>query len=164
MASLLDEPLAVFVDDMRVQTGEVTVPGPGLGELEQVRPDPAAARFRMDARLVLEVGEIPLASGSRVRDDSTALVRDPRIGLQTGLVETPPLPQLLAGEADWVALVEVEAVARVQKSRNLVGIVERGRAEGDLVQSGWPDSNRRLLRPKRSTLTRLSYTPPVPQV
>jgi hypothetical protein len=26
-------------------------------------------------------------------------------------------------------------------------------------KSGWPDSNRRLLRPKRSTLTRLSYTP-----
>ena len=31
-------------------------------------------------------------------------------------------------------------------------------------QSGWPDSNRRLLRPKRSTLTRLSYTPKAPAV
>ena len=113
----------------------------------------------MDARLVFEVGEIPLAAGTRIGNDPAIGIGDPCIGLQPGLVEAPPLPQLLAGEADRVLLVEVEAVTRVEERGDLVGVSERGRAEGDLVQSGWPDSNRRLLRPKRSTLTRLSYTP-----
>src|SRR5688572_33217807 len=34
----------------------------------------------------------------------------------------------------------------------------------EALQSGWPDSNRRLLAPKASTLTRLSYTPDRPSV
>jgi hypothetical protein len=164
VATLLDEPAAVLVDDVCVQPRQITLAGPGLGEVEQLAADPSAARLGMDARLVLEVGQGGLAAGACVSDDASACEREPRVGCQTSIVEAPPLAQLLAGEPDRVLLVEVEPVAGVEERGDLVGVVERRRAEGDLVQSGWPDSNRRLLAPKASTLTRLSYTPRLHEV
>src|SRR6266545_2611828 len=102
----------------------------------------------------------------------------------------PPGPKLLAAEGDRPLLVEVGPVAGVDERGHSRRVVQRRRADDELVQrllwirlirslqsdarvepkascycavrrlqSGWPDSNRRLLRPKRSTLTRLSYTP-----
>src|SRR6266545_2538515 len=87
----------------------------------------------------------------------------------------PPGPKLLAAEGDRPLFVEVGLVAGVDERGHRRRVVQRRRADDELVQrllwirlvrqaprrlrSGWPDSNRRLLRPKRSTLTRLSYTP-----
>jgi hypothetical protein len=164
VATLLEEPAAVLVDDVCVQPPQITLACPCLGEVEQLAADPPAACLRVDARFVLEVGEAGLAACSGIRDDPIPLDGNPGVGVEERSVEAPPFAELAAGESDRIRLVEVEAVAGVEERRDIVGIVERGRAEGDLVQSGWPDSNRRLLRPKRSTLTRLSYTPQVPQV
>jgi hypothetical protein len=164
VTALLDESAAVLVDDMCVQPRQVPLACPALGEVEEAGADSPAARFRMDARLVLEVRETGLTAHPCVRDDATPVDADPGVGVETYFVETPPFAELGPGEADRVLLVEVEAVAGAQERRNVVGVVERGRAVGDLVQSGWPDSNRRLLAPKASTLTRLSYTPELPEV
>jgi hypothetical protein len=90
---------------------------------------------------------------------------DQGVGLDPPRIPGPPASQLLAREADRVALVEVGAIARRNQRGDRRRVVERRIAKGEVpVQSGWPDSNRRLLRPKRSTLTRLSYTPKVPEV
>ena len=44
-------------------------------------------------------------------------------------------------------------------SRNRNGESRRMHERTSAIKSGWSDSNRRLPRPKRGTLTRLSYTP-----
>lgn len=70
-------------------------------------------------------------------------------------VTWPPAALAICGESSETLLV----VSLSDESRDGVGIVKRWAAYEKVRQSGWPDSNRRLLRPKRSTLTRLSYTP-----
>jgi hypothetical protein len=89
----------------------------------------------------------------------TVDVREPGVGFETGLVETPPFAELGTAELQPFDLAEVDAVSLGDERRDGVRIVERWAAYEKVCQSGWPDSNRRLLRPKRSTLTRLSYTP-----
>jgi hypothetical protein len=86
-------------------------------------------------------------------------VCEPRVAFEAGLVETPPFAELGGAELQPFDLAEVDAVSLGDESRDGVGIVERWAAYEKVCQSGWPDSNRRLLAPKASTLTRLSYTP-----
>jgi hypothetical protein len=155
----LEQPPTVIVHGVCMQAPQPTLPRPGFGQVEELRPEATPADIGVHARLVLQVGEIALATHALVRDDLFAANRDPCIVLETRLVETPPFAKLLAGEADRVRLAEVEAVPSIQQRGNAVGVVERRSTYEQVLQSGWPDSNRRLLRPKRSTLTRLSYTP-----
>jgi hypothetical protein len=86
-------------------------------------------------------------------------VCEPRVGFEAGPVEAPPFAELGPAERETVDLAEVDPVSLIDESRDVFGVVERAAAYEKVSQSGWPDSNRRLLRPKRSTLTRLSYTP-----
>jgi hypothetical protein len=86
-------------------------------------------------------------------------VCEPRVGFETRLVEPPPFAELGRAELQPFDLAEVDTVSLGDQSRDRVGIVERWAAYEKVRQSGWPDSNRRLLAPKASTLTRLSYTP-----
>jgi hypothetical protein len=116
------------------------------------------------AGLVLEVGEIALAARADVRDDVSVAHRNPGVVLEARLFDPPPLAQLLGGEGDRLRLPEVEAVAGVQERGDTVGVVQAQSTYEEVLQSGWPDSNRRLLAPKASTLTRLSYTPFVAEV
>ena len=133
--------------------------GPGLGEVEEVPADPATARVGVDGRLVLQVRQVALAPGAHVGDELSVDVCEPRVGFEAGLVETPPFAELGTAELEPVDLAEVDAVSLGDESRDGIGIVERWAAYEKVRQSGWPDSNRRLLAPKASTLTRLSYTP-----
>jgi hypothetical protein len=142
-----------------VQTLQAALARPGLRAVEQIRAQALPSDVRVHARLVLEVGEIALPAGADVRDDLSVAHRDPGVVLEARLVGAPPLAKLLGGEGDRLRLAEVEAVAGVQQRGDTVGVVQRRSTYEEVVQSGWPDSNRRLLRPKRSTLTRLSYTP-----
>ena len=99
------------------------------------------------------------ATTSPVRDS------DPGVRLQVLRIERPPLAKLLARERDRTALVEVGRVAGSDQRGDRGCVSQRRVAEDRLVvQSGWPDSNRRLLAPKASTLTRLSYTPRMAKV
>jgi hypothetical protein len=111
------------------------------------------------ARLVLQIREVTLWTHAGVRDDLRVAHCNPRVAFEARLVDSPPLAKLIAGEPDRVRLVEVEAVAGVQQRGDAVRVVERRGTYEKVLQSGWPDSNRRLLAPKASTLTRLSYTP-----
>ena len=113
----------------------------------------------MDCRLVLQVRQVALAPGAHVGDELSIAVREPRVGFEAGPVEAPPFAELGATERQAFDLAEVDAVSLSDESRDSVGIVERRGAYQYVSQSGWPDSNRRLLAPKASTLTRLSYTP-----
>jgi hypothetical protein len=86
-------------------------------------------------------------------------VCEPRVRFEGRLVETPPFAELGTAELEPVDLAEVGAVSLGDESRDGLGIIKRWAAYEEVRQSGWPDSNRRLLAPKASTLTRLSYTP-----
>ena len=159
MTTVLGQATAIVGDDVDVETREVVLTGPGFREIEEVPADSAPACRRMDRRLVLQVRQVALAAGAYVRDELSVDVCEPRVGLEAGLVEAPPFAELGTAELQPVDLAEVDAVSLGDESRDGLGIVEGGAAYEKVSQSGWPDSNRRLLRPKRSTLTRLSYTP-----
>ncbi len=133
--------------------------GPGLGEIEEVPADSAPTRVGVHRRLVLQVRQVALAPSAHVGDQLSVGVCEPRVGFEAGLVETPPFAKLGAAELQPFDLAEVDAVSLGDESRDRVGIVECWAAYEKVCQSGWPDSNRRLLAPKASTLTRLSYTP-----
>jgi hypothetical protein len=157
--AVLEQAAPVLVHDVGVQALQAALARPRLGEIEQLRAETLPADIWMDARLVLEVGQVALAARAHVRYDLAVVHRDPRVVLETRLVDAPPLAQLLGGEPDRLRFAEVEAVAGVHQRGDPVGVVQRRNTYQEALQSGWPDSNRRLLRPKRSTLTRLSYTP-----
>jgi hypothetical protein len=157
--TVLGETPAVVVDDVDVEPREVAFTCPVLGEIEQVPADPATACVGVDGRLVLQVRQVALTPGAHVGHQLSVDLREPRVGFEAGLVESPPFAELGAAELQPFDLAEVDAVSLGDESRDGVGIVERWTAYEKVRQSGWPDSNRRLLRPKRSTLTRLSYTP-----
>jgi hypothetical protein len=164
VTTVLGQSTTVVGDDVDVETREVVLTSPGLGEIEEVPADSAPAGLRMDSRLVLQVRQVALAAGAHVRDELSVDVCQPRVGFEAGPVEAPPFAELGPAERETVDLAEVDAVSLIDESRDVVGVVERAAAYEKVSQSGWPDSNRRLLRPKRSTLTRLSYTPQVPEV
>ena len=115
----------------------------------------------MHAGFVRDVGEVAaLVVHACIAHDLPVVEREEEVRLQPLRPESPPGAKLLAAEAERLRLVEVGPVPSPDQSRDYGGIVKRRRPVGDRIgQSGWPDSNRRLLRPKRSTLTRLSYTP-----
>jgi hypothetical protein len=160
-AALLEQPPALVVDDMRVQALELPLLCPRLGALDEARPDSPSAEVGVDTRLVLHVREVGSFAIHPGEPNCLAFYDgEPGIRLELFRLASPPLPQLCAAEADRAPLVEVGPIARLDEIRDRRRIVQGRRTEGQhLVQSGWPDSNRRLLRPKRSTLTRLSYTP-----
>jgi hypothetical protein len=155
----LEETTAILVHDVGMQTSQPSLARPRLGQVEQPRAEALTADVWVHARLVLEVGEVALATRAGVGENLRPAQRDPSPVLEARLVDTPPLAELLAGEGDRIRLAEVEAVAGAQQCGDTVGVVERRSTYEEVVQSGWPDSNRRLLAPKASTLTRLSYTP-----
>ena len=159
MTTVLDQSAALVGDDVDVEAGEVAFACPGLGEVEEVPADPAPARVGMDGGLVLQVREVALAPSAHVGDQLSVDVCEPRVAFEAGLVETPPFAELGTAELQPFDLAEVDAVSLGDESCDGVGIVERWTAYEKVCQSGWPDSNRRLLAPKASTLTRLSYTP-----
>jgi hypothetical protein len=114
----------------------------------------------MNTRFVLDVCELfPFAIHLREADGPAVDDGDPGVRCETLGLTSPPAAKVRAGEADRAFLVEIGLVARLDELRDRRRVVERWWTDSELVQSGWPDSNRRLLRPKRSTLTRLSYTP-----
>jgi hypothetical protein len=159
VTTVLGQSTTVVGDDVDVETREVVLTSPGLGEIEEVPADSAPAGLRMDSGLVLQVRQVALAAGAHIRDELSVDVCEPRVGFEAGPVEAPPFAELGPAERETVDLAEVDAVSLIDESRDVVGVVERAAAYEKVSQSGWPDSNRRLLRPKRSTLTRLSYTP-----
>ena len=159
MTTVLGQSAAVVGDDVDVEAREVVFACPRLGEVEELPADPAPARVGVDRRLVRQVRQIALAPSAHVGDQLPVDVCEPRVGFEAGLVETPPFAELGTAELQPVVLAEVDAVSLGDESRDGVGIVERWAAYEEVCQSGWPDSNRRLLAPKASTLTRLSYTP-----
>jgi hypothetical protein len=159
MSTLLEQTPPVLVHDMRVEASQPALACPGLRAVEQLRAQSLPAGVGAHARLVLEVGQITLAAHPNVRDDLAVAYRDPRVVLEARFVDAPPLAKLLGSEGDRLRLAEVDAVSGVQQRGDTVGVVERRSTYEEILQSGWPDSNRRLLAPKASTLTRLSYTP-----
>ena len=159
MTTVLSQSATVTGDDVDMKAREVVFTCPVLGEVEEMPADPAPARVGVDGRLVLQVRQVALAPSAHVRDQLSVDVCEPRVGFEACLVQTPPFAELGTAELEPVDLAEVDAVSLGDESRDGVGIIERWAAYEEVRQSGWPDSNRRLLRPKRSTLTRLSYTP-----
>jgi hypothetical protein len=159
VTAALREAAAVVVDHVHLQARKPACPGPVLGAVEEARADPEPARVRVNRRLVLDVREVALRLDAQVPDELAVPLCNPGAVLDGRVRELPPLAQQPAGQRRPSVLAEVEAVTRGEKRCNCMRIVERRRAYGELVQSGWPDSNRRLLAPKASTLTRLSYTP-----
>ena len=159
MSTVLGESTAFVGDDVDVEAREVAFACPGLGEVEEVPADSAPARVGVDGRLVLQVRQVALAPRAHVGDELPVDVCEPRVGFEAGLVETPPFAELGTAELQPFDLAEVDAVSLGDESRDGVGIVERWAAYEKVCQSGWPDSNRRLLASQSSTLTRLSYTP-----
>jgi hypothetical protein len=159
VTTVLCQSAAVVGDDVDVEAREVVFTCPGLGEIEEVPADPAPARVGVDGRLVLQVGQVALAPSARIGDELSVDVCEPCVVFEAGLVETPPFAELGSAELEPVDLAEVDAVSLGDERRDGVGIVEQWAAYEEVCQSGWPDSNRRLLAPKASTLTRLSYTP-----
>jgi hypothetical protein len=159
VSTVLGQSAALVGDDVDVEAGEVAFTCPGLGEVEEVPADPAPARVGVDGRFVLQVRQVALAPSAHVGDQLPVDVCEPGVAFEVRLVETPPFAELRTAELQPFDLAEVDAVPLADESRDSVGIVEGWAAYEKVGQSGWPDSNRRLLRPKRSTLTRLSYTP-----
>ena len=159
MTTVLGQSTAVSGDDVDVKAREVVFTCPVLGEVEEMPADPAPARVGVDGRLVLQVRQVALAPSAHVGDQLPVDVCEPGVAFEVRLVETPPFAELGTAELQPFDLAEVDAVSLGDESRDGVGIVERWAAYEKVCQSGWPDSNRRLLAPKASTLTRLSYTP-----
>ena len=159
MTTVLGQSAAVSGDDVDVKAREVVFTCPVLGEVEEMPADPAPARVGVDGRLVRQIRQVALAPSAHVRDQLSVDVCEPRVGFEACLVQTPPLTELAPAELEPVDLAEVDAVSLGDETRDGVGVVERWAAYQEVCQSGWPDSNRRLLAPKASTLTRLSYTP-----
>jgi hypothetical protein len=112
----------------------------------------------MDAGLVLDVRDLSLATDPSKADNLPVVDGDPGVSRQPLGPLGPPFAKLGSPELDGL-LVEIGAIALRDERGYGRRVVQRRGAESEVVQSGWPDSNRRLLRPKRSTLTRLSYTP-----
>ena len=144
---------------MRLEAGEAVREGPLLGAVEERRSDSEPPMGRVDAGLVLEVREVALLPLPRVSDQLPLALGDPGVRLEGRLVERPPFAQLAGGEVEVLGLVEVRSIPRGRQRGDGLCVVKRRRSELERLQSGWPDSNRRLLAPKASTLTRLSYTP-----
>jgi hypothetical protein len=159
VTTVLGQSTAVAGDDVDVKAREVVFTCPVLGEVEEMPPDPAPARVGVDGRLVLQVRQVALAPSAHVSDQLSVDVCEPCVGFEACLVQTPPFTELGPAELEPVDLAEVDAVSLGDESRDRVGVIERWAAYQEVCQSGWPDSNRRLLAPKASTLTRLSYTP-----
>ena len=118
----------------------------------------------MNAGLVRDVPNFPVTASMRVADNLAVDDRDPSVRLEALGMRSPPGPQLFAAEPYRAFLVEIRPVARRDQGSDRRRVVQRRGAKDELVQSGWPDSNRRLPAPKAGTLTRLSYTPRVPEV
>jgi hypothetical protein len=159
VTTVLGQSTAISGDDVDVKAREVLFTCPVLGEVEEMPADPAPARVGVDGRLVLQVRQVALAPSAHVSDQLSVDVCEPRVGFEACLVQTPPFTELGPAELEPVDLAKVDAVSLGDESRDGVGVIERWAAYEEVRQSGWPDSNRRLLAPKASTLTRLSYTP-----
>src|SRR5437870_6417231 len=148
---------------MHVQLRHLSLDRPGLGEVHEARADPEPAEVGMDAGFVLNVRRAAsLGVGARVSHNLPVDEGEQEVGFQPLRPAGPPPPELFAAEAHRRALLEIRAVAGTDERGDSRRVVQGRWAKSYVRQSGWPDSNRRLLRPKRSTLTRLSYTPQVP--
>ena len=118
----------------------------------------------MDTGLVGDVRDLTVAFRVGPADDLRAGEDDPDVGFEVPRVLRPKVSKQLWSEADRALLVEIGGVACLDERSDGRRVVQACCADDELVQSGWPDSNRRLLAPKASTLTRLSYTPQVAKV
>lgn len=138
--------------------------GPGLGELDELGADSATSEIGMNTGLVRDVEDVPFLVGLEVPHHLPVDESDPEVLRDQLRPLAPPFGDPVAPDLDRALLREVGFVARRDESGYARCVVQRRWADRQCVQSGWPDSNRRLPAPKAGTLTRLSYTPQMPEV